>query len=126
MKKNQVIERIKEFIQRDHHLNFEQRLVLMRGLKDLKYNVERRQDPLETILLRLRYGVKQEVPMGWVDTITVPNEVTMAGELIETPVPRGYIIRGGSYKRPGRVEKFVDKVEREKSSAPVGVKLVRL
>jgi len=118
-----VTKKVKNFILQDHNLGFEQKLSMLRMIDDIRYNVDRSKDNLDTILLRLRYGVKQKVPHEWTDGIGIPSEKVMAAGLIEQPVPKGYIIRGGEYPRPERTQSSIRKTEREMAK-PVGRKLV--
>lgn len=126
MNRQQAIKKVMKFITEDDRLGFGKRLVLMRGMNEVKSGAANVGDELEIVLLRLRYGVPQGIPLGWTEIVTVPREIDMAGDLVDKPVGRGYIIRGESYKRPGRTLKVIDKVEKEEALGPVGVKLVRL
>jgi len=117
-----VTEKVKNFILHDCNLGFEQKLSMLRMIDDIRGDIDRGKDNLDTILLRLRYGVKQKVPHEWTDCIGIPSEEVMAAGLIEQPVPKGYIIRGGAYPRPERIQSSIKKTERE-ISKPVGRKL---
>jgi len=125
MNKIQALKKIRKFIEQSSDLDFNQRLAMLRIIQDVEGGVNRQKDNLDTILLRLRYGVKQSVPYEWARVISVPGEVDMMCGLVEEPVPRGYTIRGGDYKRPERLMKSVEKIERE-AAKPIGRKLVVL
>jgi hypothetical protein len=122
MTHEQAIKKIMQFINRAEGFDFEERLILLRAMKEVKYNVDRGKDNLDTILLKLRYGVKQDIPKEWRTTYCIPSEIEMAGDLVSKPVPKGYIVRGGEYKRPARTEKALKKLETE-TAKPVGRKL---
>jgi hypothetical protein len=122
MTRSQVVKKIMKFLNSTDKLDFEQRLILLRAMRDVKNKINRDEENLDTILLKLRYGVKQNIPDEWRSTVSLPGEIGMVGELVEKPVPRGYVVRGGGYKRPGRTEKAIEKIERE-DVKPIGRKL---
>jgi len=122
MTKAQALKKIRKYISIEAELGFDQRVLLLRAVDDVKLNINREKDNLDTILLRLRYGVNQRVPYAWTQFIEVPSEEKMAGGLVEKPVSKGYVIRGGEYPRPERIQKSIKKTERE-IAKPVGRKL---
>jgi hypothetical protein len=93
MTRAKAIKKIKKFVDSDNKLDFEERLTLIRMLKDVKSKINQSVDNIDVILLRLRYGVKQGVPLGWSEVICVPNEIDMAKDLVGEVVSREKIKR---------------------------------
>jgi hypothetical protein len=119
MTRSQILKKIRNFVAEDSNSNFKQKITLIRMVDDIRQGRDRHKDNLNTILLRIRYGVRQRVPYGWTSHIGVPSEEMMAGELVGKPVPKGYVIRGGSYERPNARQKTVERWEK-KSIDPIG------
>jgi hypothetical protein len=113
MMNKRVIKKVRNFILEDHNLGFEEKLSMLRMIDDIRGDIDRGKDNLDTILLRLRYGVKQKVPHEWTDCIGIPSEEVMAAGLVEQPVSKGYVIRGGSYTRAKRTMQAMEKFEKK-------------
>ena len=63
------------FISKDSALSFEKKMVMLKALSDVEFEVERSPSQmLETTLLKLRYKGKQTIPSEWLKTIMVPSE----------------------------------------------------
>jgi hypothetical protein len=121
MTRSQVVKKIMKFLNSTDKLDFEQRLILLRAMRDVKNKINRDEENLDTILLKLRYGVKQGIPKRWKEVIAIPSEIGMAGNFLGEPK----VEEEQKKRRPGRTLKFADKVEKE-NKAQVGAKLIRL
>lgn len=85
--RTKAIKKVMDFIGYDEELDFEEKLVLTRILNELDYSNGNVTDSLYVILLRLKYGSKQDMPKRWQGLIQVPREVDMAGNFLgETAV----------------------------------------
>lgn len=111
--KGEALKKVMKFVNFDSELSFDEKLILLRVLRDVKDEISREQDNLNIILLRLRYGVKQGVPLGWGEVVCVPSEIAMNKKVVEEPVSGGEKIRA------------LNKVREKKyqSKKPSGVKL---
>lgn len=75
MTRKEAIERILDFISTDERLNFGEKLTLMRIAKDISEKRISDGDKLYPVLLRLKYGVKQDIPKRWNELIQIPQEI---------------------------------------------------